>query len=70
MPKTYSARETVSAFKKYGFEKVSQRGSHLKMRKGARTIIIPIHNKDIPFGTFKSILEQAGISYADFLSIR
>lgn len=43
------------------FELVSQRGSHLKLRKGARTVILPHPRKDLPLGTVRSIYEQAGL---------
>ena len=52
---------------------LEQRGSHLKRVSGSlhiyvhkelkKTIVVPVHgNKDIPNGTFMSILKQAGIS--------
>jgi len=51
------------------FKKVSQKGSHLKI-KGfwngkIQTVIVPIH-RQIAFGTFQSILSQAGISKQEF----
>ncbi|MDO8340537.1 MAG: type II toxin-antitoxin system HicA family toxin [Candidatus Woesebacteria bacterium] len=69
MPRLYSSRETIKAFKRAGFIKISQRGSHLKM-KGLwngkfQTIIIPIH-KQIAFGTFQSVLNQANMSKLEF----
>lgn len=69
MPKVFSTKEILKKFNLYGFSKYSQKWSHLKMKKDNLTIIIPIHNKDIPLWTFKSILEQAEISYNDFLNI-
>ena len=70
MPKTFSTKEVLKKFNKYWFKKYSQKGSHLKMKKDNLTIIIPIHNKDIPLWTFRAILEQAQISYNDFLNIK
>jgi len=70
MPKIYSTREITKKFYNYWFEKISQKWSHLKMRKWNKIIIIPIHNKDIPLWTFRSILEQADISYETFLEIK
>jgi len=32
MPKLYSAKEVIKALKKAGFEIVSQRGSHIKLK--------------------------------------
>ena len=69
MPKLYSARETTKAFKRAGFNEVSQKGSHLKMRGfwngKLQTIIIPMH-KLIAHGTFQSILSQSGMSKNEF----
>jgi predicted RNA binding protein YcfA (HicA-like mRNA interferase family) len=43
-----------------GFEFVSARGSHYKLRKGDRTVIVPHPKKDLPKGTVISIFRQAG----------
>ena len=71
MPKLYSAKKTVSAFRRAGFKIVSQRGSHLKMRgirdKKIQTVIIP-NFKEIPRGTFSSILNQANMTKLEFES--
>lgn len=65
MPKLYSAKEIIKALKRADFEKVSQKGSHVKMRglwKGKlQTVIIPNH-KQVAFGTFQSILNQASMT--------
>ena len=69
MPKLYSSKDTVNAFKRAGFSKVTQKGSHLKMRGiwngKLQTIIIPMH-KQIAHGTFQSILVQSGMSKIEF----
>ena len=54
-------REMVRLLKDNGFEQVSQKGSHAKFRKGDKTVIVPMHSGDIPIGTAKSILSQAGL---------
>lgn len=65
MPKlpVVSAVELERVFRKIGFEKVSQRGSHIKMQdKTGRTVIIPNH-KEIKKGTLKKgILDPLGVS--------
>jgi predicted RNA binding protein YcfA (HicA-like mRNA interferase family) len=65
MPKLYSGVEVVKRLKRFGFETISQKGSHLKLRKSVgrslRTVIVPMH-KQIAQGTLKSILIQAKIS--------
>jgi predicted RNA binding protein YcfA (HicA-like mRNA interferase family) len=65
MPKLYSAKEVLKAFKRAGFYQVSQKGSHIKLRgiwRGKlQTVIVPNH-KQIAFGTFQSILNQASMT--------
>jgi len=71
MPKLYSAREVIKALRKAGFEIVSQKGSHLKLRGivdgKLQTVIVPNH-KEIAQGTFKSILSQADLTKSEFES--
>lgn len=70
MPKLpqVSAAELVSAFQKMGFEKVGQKGSHIKMRDArGRTAIIPNH-KNIKPGTLKKgILNPLEISVEELI---
>ena len=66
-----SAREIVSALHKVGFEEVSQRGSHKKLRNNSeppQTVIVPMHN-EVARGTLRSILEQADIDLETFLDL-
>ncbi len=55
-------KQMVKLLKKNGFYKVSQCGSHIKMRddKGHQTTV-PMHNKDLDKGTEDAILKQAGL---------
>ena len=55
------ARELIRILEKNGWYRVSQNGSHLKMKNGIHTEIIPIHSKDIPIGTVKEILKRTGL---------
>lgn len=52
---------------KFNFEKISQKGSHVKYKNfyTQRIFIIPMH-KEIAAGTLKSILEQANIELEEF----
>jgi len=66
-----SAREIVSALHTAGFEEVSQRGSHKKLRNNSdppRTVIIPMHD-EVARGTLRSILQQANIDIEAFLDL-
>jgi len=68
MPKLYSARQIVKALQRIGFEIVSQKGSHIKLRGifdgETYTAIVPNH-KQVALGTLHSILKQAGITRAE-----
>lgn len=56
-----SGSEVARVLRKLGFEVAGQKGSHLKMRKEGRTVIISMHD-ELRIGTLHSILRQAGIS--------
>ncbi|MGN1327090.1 MAG: type II toxin-antitoxin system HicA family toxin [Clostridia bacterium] len=60
--------EVIRALQKFGFEKISQKGSHAKYKNyySNRICIIPMHS-EVAKGTLKSILEQANIKLDDFL---
>ncbi len=60
----------IKVLRRLGFVKVSQRGSHVKYKKGgipSRIVIIPMHY-EVAKGTLQSILEQAGITLEEFLN--
>ena len=56
-----NSRKLLKLLKAAGYEVVSKKGSHLKLRKGDRTVIMPHPKKDLPLGTVRSIYEQAGL---------
>ena len=61
-----TGRQTIRALEKLGFDQVSQRGSHMKLRNEAgRTTIVPLHD-ELTRGTLRSVLRQAGIKLEDF----
>lgn len=65
-PPLISGRNLVKIFKKLGYEKISQKGSHIKMRnmETESVIIIPDH-KEVDRWTLKTILRQAELSEED-----
>lgn len=70
MPKLpqVSATELVRAFQKMGFEKISQKGSHIKMQDSkGRTAIIPNHKNVKPGTLKKGILNPLGISVEELV---
>jgi len=57
-----SGVEVVRTLAKVGFVRVSQRGSHVKLRHDhGRVAIVPLH-KELARGTLRSVLRQAGVS--------
>ncbi len=70
MPKLYSSAQIVKILKNNGFTFISQKGSHAKYHKQisnkVRTVIVPMAKKEIPLGTFKSILRQSALDTNDF----
>nr|WP_284739325.1 type II toxin-antitoxin system HicA family toxin [Rhizobium sp. CG5] len=54
------SRKILQRLKEDGFELVSVSGSHHKLRKDGRTVIVPHPKKDLPLGTARAIAKQAG----------
>jgi predicted RNA binding protein YcfA (HicA-like mRNA interferase family) len=70
MSKLYSSEHIQNVLEKLGFFFVCQKGSHGKFKNASgRVVILPMNKKEIPQGTFRSILRQAGISEATFKNI-
>lgn len=69
MPRPIDLKTVIKTLKQQGFFFVSQKGSHAKFRKPGsltRTVIIKVAKKQIPHGTFQSILLQSGLKESDF----
>ena len=69
MPKAYSVKLVTKVLESKGFFFVSQTGAHAKYRKVGSptlTVIVPIHGKEVRYGTFKSILRQSKLQGSDF----
>jgi len=69
MPKLYPSSKIIKILLSRNFVFISQKSSHAKYRKFNHpplTVIIPINEKEIPIGTFKSILRQASLTEEDF----
>lgn len=69
MPKLYSSRKIIKVLEKNKFVYISQKGSHVKYRKSGRlvlTVIVPANRREIPSGTFRSILRQSQLEEIDF----
>jgi predicted RNA binding protein YcfA (HicA-like mRNA interferase family) len=73
MTTLFSSKHIVAVLQKRGFVYVSQKGSHVKFRCVTPagivyTVIVPANKNEIPFGTFRSIVRQAGLQVSDFES--
>lgn len=69
MPKSYPVRQVLRVLADKGFFFVSQNGSHAKYRKVVNptlNVIVPVHEKDVRYGTFRSILRQSRLQKNDF----
>ena len=69
MPKLYSAKVVIKAFKRTDFAIVSQKGSHIKLRgvrEGKLQTAILTNHKEIARGTMESIFKQAAMTKSEF----
>ena len=71
MPKLYSSDMITKTLESKGFVFVSQKGSHIKYQHRydpMRYAIVPANKKEIPIGTFRSVLRQSKLNEKDFKS--
>jgi len=70
MPKLHPSRHIMKILEKHGFRFVSQKGSHVKYCKlensNSTVVIVPANRKEIPLGTFLSIVKQSKLDRDDF----
>ena len=63
----YSAREVLAKLLRAGFVNVRQSGSHKVLRHpDGRQTYVAMHPGELPTGTFRKILKQAGLSEEQF----
>jgi len=66
----YKAREALAKLQRAGFIVRRQSGSHVVLRHpDGRQTYVAMHPGDIPGGTFRSILKQAGLTEAEFRNL-
>ena len=66
MPRPIKLTLVLRGLRKKGFQAISQKGSHKKFMNGDRVVIVKVTKKEIPQGTFTSILGQSGLRESDF----
>lgn len=63
------AREVVAALERAGFLVHHQTGSHVRLRHridSTRSVTVPAHVGDVPLGTLRRIIAQAGLTIEEF----
>jgi predicted RNA binding protein YcfA (HicA-like mRNA interferase family) len=66
----YRPREVLSKLQRAGFEVKRQSGSHAVLRHpDGRQTYVSMHTKDMPEGTLRSILKQAGLTFEEFKAL-
>jgi predicted RNA binding protein YcfA (HicA-like mRNA interferase family) len=68
----FSFKDVIQGLRRAGFEVVSQKGSHIKLRKsvteGKLTVIVPKH-KELSPGVLRSIREMSGLDEDEFFGL-
>jgi predicted RNA binding protein YcfA (HicA-like mRNA interferase family) len=67
-----SGKDVVQALRRGGFEQSHMRGSHHYLRKPgvAALVVVPVHgSRDLPVGTLRAILHQAGLTVEDLVAL-
>jgi predicted RNA binding protein YcfA (HicA-like mRNA interferase family) len=66
-----SGVEVIKALEKAGFALTRVKGSHHMMRgPQGRFTVVPVHQgKDLPSGTLRRIIRDAGLSVAEFVTL-
>jgi len=67
IPRDVKGVEAARALNRLGFIQLRQTGSHLILRKDRRTVVVPQH-KPLKPGTLKAIVEQAGLTWEEFVA--
>ena len=69
MAKLFSSLHVLKILESHGFIIISQKGSHIKLRKEGNptlTVIVPADRKEIPHGTMRSIFRQSQLAIVEF----
>lgn len=67
-----SGKVAVQLLQKQGYALLRIRGSHHYLRKSGCTalVVIPVHgNRDLPVGTLRAIIRQAGMTGEQFAAL-
>ncbi len=62
-----SGAEAIRALERLGFQRIRQAGSHVFMRRGADSCVVPLH-AELKVGTLAGVLRQAGVAADEFVA--
>ena len=65
--KNIKSKEVVKILQKNGFKIDRQSGTHVILKKDAKTVVVPVHHETMPIGTLKSIEKQADLKFKDLV---
>jgi predicted RNA binding protein YcfA (HicA-like mRNA interferase family) len=66
----FKAKEVLQRLQRAGFEIRRQSDSHFVLRHAdGRQTYVAMHTKDVPTGTFRSILKQSGLTEEEFRAL-
>jgi len=66
-----TARDVIRALERAGFAVSRTSGSHRRLVHSsdpARKVTVPVHTGDLPRGTLRAIISQAGLTVAEFIA--
>jgi len=68
---SFTPKEIVKILEKNGFILDRVKGSHYIYfnKNTGKRVVVPFHKKDLPKGTFWSIIKGAGLNLIDLLSL-
>ncbi len=74
MPRPISLKIVLRVLQEKGFFFVRQKGSHARFEKKTKgktfKVTVKVGSKEIPHGTFQSILLQSGLKEDDFRNVK
>ena len=64
-------QEVVRALERAGWAVARQKGSHVSLKKQgvAFLVTVPMHRREVPRGTLRAIIEDAGLTIDEFLAL-
>lgn len=54
-------KDLVALLKREGWVLVRISGSHYVFQKNGKTVVVPVHGKDLPTGLLHAILKETGL---------